>query len=582
MTNTPNLGLPYIDAAQSQKHVTHNAALTEFDAIVQLSVKQRGLASPPASPGDGDRYIVAAGAAGVWAGRDSSVAAWQDGAWSFYVPKNGWRCYVESEGALLISSGGAWMDAGAAVHTLQNLTALGVGAAADAVNVFSAKLNAALFTAKSPAEGGGGDMRLALNKSAAANTVSQLYQDNYSGRAETGLCGDDHFHIKVSADGAAWREALNVDPATGVVSFPSGVANAGNTLRFGVGAPDSTLGANGDFYIDASNSRLYGPMASGAWPPAFVSLIGPQGQQGVAGARGNSILSYAGIPTAGADSYGVAPLNGDYAMDMSHSRLYGPRAAGAWPASYVALGAAAPPAPQSIVATGGSGGVALSIVAPSSALFASVQIYRAAAGAGFSAALLIASATGASGATLAYADTVASGAYDYYAVSLSPMGAASPPVGPATATVHSPVFAYATGDLRANTTMTASASLFVGTLANMLNGNTSQQSTYLNSATLNGTQWMQWDFGTARPVNEIALFQSPPYSQGVWQAQGSNDAATWANIGAAATLGGAASPAYFTAMNANTAAYRYYRLLSVSGSISSAPWMYQFQFKIGS
>ena len=31
-----------------------------------------------------------------------------------------------------------------------------------------------------------------LNKEAAARTVSQLYQSNYSGRAETGLIGDDH------------------------------------------------------------------------------------------------------------------------------------------------------------------------------------------------------------------------------------------------------------------------------------------------------------------------------------------------------------------------------------------------------
>jgi hypothetical protein len=38
MSNTPNLILPYIDAAQAQKHVTHNAALSSLDAQVQLSV----------------------------------------------------------------------------------------------------------------------------------------------------------------------------------------------------------------------------------------------------------------------------------------------------------------------------------------------------------------------------------------------------------------------------------------------------------------------------------------------------------------------------------------------------------------
>ena len=70
----------------------------------------------------------------------------------------------------------------------------------------SPKLNATLFTAKSVGEGGSGDLRFALNKESAANTVSQLYQSNYSARAETGLTGDDNFHVKVSPDGAAWKE----------------------------------------------------------------------------------------------------------------------------------------------------------------------------------------------------------------------------------------------------------------------------------------------------------------------------------------------------------------------------------------
>ena len=40
---TPNLQLPYILAAQSQKHVTHNEAIRALDAIVQLAALDRGL-----------------------------------------------------------------------------------------------------------------------------------------------------------------------------------------------------------------------------------------------------------------------------------------------------------------------------------------------------------------------------------------------------------------------------------------------------------------------------------------------------------------------------------------------------------
>ena len=50
MDNTPNLQLPYLIAAQAQKHVTHNEALRGLDAIVQLLVLDKDLASPPGSP----------------------------------------------------------------------------------------------------------------------------------------------------------------------------------------------------------------------------------------------------------------------------------------------------------------------------------------------------------------------------------------------------------------------------------------------------------------------------------------------------------------------------------------------------
>ena len=56
---TTNLLLPYILAAQAQKHVTHNDALRLLDGLVQLSVKGRDLTAPPASPAEGARYIVA-------------------------------------------------------------------------------------------------------------------------------------------------------------------------------------------------------------------------------------------------------------------------------------------------------------------------------------------------------------------------------------------------------------------------------------------------------------------------------------------------------------------------------------------
>ncbi len=208
MTETPNLALPLIAAAQAQKHVTHNEALRALDAIVQCAISDRDLSVPPGSPGEGRRYIVAPSPSGAWAGKAGQVAAWQDGVWTFYAPAAGFLAYLVDEARLLVHDGSAWTDATPAA--LQNLTRLGIGTGADAANPFSAKLNAALWTARPAAEGGTGDLRYTLNKEAPGKTLSFLFQSGYSGRAEIGLAGDDDLQVKVSASGSAWTEALRV------------------------------------------------------------------------------------------------------------------------------------------------------------------------------------------------------------------------------------------------------------------------------------------------------------------------------------------------------------------------------------
>src|SRR5688572_6703794 len=102
MDTTPNLSLPYIAAAQAQKHVTHNEALRALDAIVQLSVLDKDLAAPPGSPTEGTRYIVGPSATGAWAGQTGTIAAWQDGAWAFYTPHEGWLAWVADEDVLYV------------------------------------------------------------------------------------------------------------------------------------------------------------------------------------------------------------------------------------------------------------------------------------------------------------------------------------------------------------------------------------------------------------------------------------------------------------------------------------------------
>ncbi len=111
--STTHLLLPFIMAAQAQKHVTHNEALRLLDAMVQLAVLDRTRTAPPTSPADGDRHIVASGATGLWAGWDLNIAYWVDGAWTRLVPRPGWLAWIAAEGIFVGWTGAAWQALGA-------------------------------------------------------------------------------------------------------------------------------------------------------------------------------------------------------------------------------------------------------------------------------------------------------------------------------------------------------------------------------------------------------------------------------------------------------------------------------------
>lgn len=216
---TAHLRLPYIAGSQAQKHVTHNEALRLLDTVVQLAVIDSTLAAPPAEPGDGDRYIVAASGEDAWAGRDGDVATWVDGAWMFATPEDGWLAFDLAAEALLVRVDGAWTpvavgEGGGGIP--ESVPLLGVNATADATNRLAVRSEAVLFAGIEEADDGSGDIRFVVNKEADGDTASLLFQSGWSGRAEVGLCGDTDFVFKVSADGEDWIDAIRIDKDTGL------------------------------------------------------------------------------------------------------------------------------------------------------------------------------------------------------------------------------------------------------------------------------------------------------------------------------------------------------------------------------
>ena len=91
MSQTPHFNLDYLMPEQAQKHVTINDALRRLDGLVQLSVKNRTTSIPPAAPENGDRYLVGPEPQDAWEGASGYLALYEDTAWHFIAPHNGWR-----------------------------------------------------------------------------------------------------------------------------------------------------------------------------------------------------------------------------------------------------------------------------------------------------------------------------------------------------------------------------------------------------------------------------------------------------------------------------------------------------------
>ncbi len=227
MTNTPLLALPLLAAAQAQKHVTMNEALFLVDALTQIAVKEQNRSAPPEKPDPGDRYLIGATPSGAFVGKAGMLAAFDGNGWNYTTPKAGFLIYVTSENRLYVHDGVALRNVRDVSAAIDSLFRLGIGTGTDLNNVLSVKGMSALFAALGSGEGGNGSFRFTLNKEKSASVLSQLYQTGWSGRAETGLMGDDQYRIKVSPDGANWFESFVVDSASGAARFPSGIASLG-------------------------------------------------------------------------------------------------------------------------------------------------------------------------------------------------------------------------------------------------------------------------------------------------------------------------------------------------------------------
>lgn len=229
--SSPRLALPYLAPAQAQKHVTHNEALMQLDALVQLVLQDSAATTPPTEPALGAAYGLGESPTGAWSGQAGRLAIWQGEGWLFLAPALGWRAYDAALGALRIWEGSAWVT-----PSQQDL--LGIATSADDTNRLAVASAASLFSHA------GAGHQLKINKSAAAETASLLFQSNWTGHAELGLAGSTDFSLKVSS-GGSWQEAMVIKAGTARIGFGTDTPGARLALA---------QGGSGDDYLQAGET----------------------------------------------------------------------------------------------------------------------------------------------------------------------------------------------------------------------------------------------------------------------------------------------------------------------------------------
>lgn len=228
---TSRLLLPYILAAQAQKHVTHNDALRRLDGLVNLTVEDRSRSAPPANPTQGSAYLVATGASGLWAGWSGDVALWADGAWLRLPARPGWRLWILAEEVMLVRLAAGWVTLDAAMGLLVR------GASTDLAEGALGSRTRALVVEASASGLSGGSVTTALSIPEGALVIG------VSARVTTAMTGATGFALGIAGEPSAFGAGfgagtgtlaqLPITPRAFTVATPVRVAAEGGSFTGG-------------------------------------------------------------------------------------------------------------------------------------------------------------------------------------------------------------------------------------------------------------------------------------------------------------------------------------------------------------
>jgi len=200
-TSTHRLDLPFLQAGQALKNITHNEALQRLDSGFYLSCSDMAADQLPAAPDIGAAVIISASPDASLSDRIGQIGVFTISGWVWFLPTSGWTLWDEADQTLRAFDGGNWLAAVPDISP-ETLPQLGLNASASPSQRLTVASDTSLFNHD------GDSHRLTLNRAATADTASLVFQTNFAGEAELGLTGAGGFSLNTSPDGTTFTEKL--------------------------------------------------------------------------------------------------------------------------------------------------------------------------------------------------------------------------------------------------------------------------------------------------------------------------------------------------------------------------------------
>lgn len=108
--DTPRLKLGQLVDGQELDALAINDAFIQLDAFTDICLKDKFVNTPPATPADGDTYLLGDAPTGAWSSYAYKIAYCIDGGWRFYTPFDGMRAVLLTSGGFIYYHAGVWSD----------------------------------------------------------------------------------------------------------------------------------------------------------------------------------------------------------------------------------------------------------------------------------------------------------------------------------------------------------------------------------------------------------------------------------------------------------------------------------------